>query len=243
VDGTADAVLFAPSCVPADKEVLQVDVSSTATKARGTWARWEPLSGIAFVVLFIATWAMFNPPNEDASDAEWHNYFADRGHQIATTISAFLMVFAGLALMAFFTTVWSRIAAVRRPDTSSPLSLVSAGVAGTCLALGGVCLATVTGAMLFGSLREPGADVLRLSGDLFFPFVAVAGMYAASLSVATLTIQGFSAGVFGKKLRVLGLVVAVGLLASFVFFPMVLLLIWAIVVTIVLMRRGTAATA
>ncbi len=220
-----------------------MSASSTVMKTRGTWARWEPLSGIAFVILFVVGFLMNNPPGDDASDAEWHNYFADRGNRITTTISAFLLVFAGLALLTFLTTVWSTIRRRRAlPDTPNPLPVVAAGAAGLSLALGGILQAGVSGAMIFGSLREPGADVLRLVGDLSFPFIAVAGMFAASLSLAALTVQGFAAGFFGRKLLIFGLVIAVGLLGSVFFFPMLLLVIWVIVITIVLMRGGTALT-
>lgn len=206
-----------------------------------SWRRWEPLTGVAFIALFLAGFLMMvNGPNPNDSNATWHTYFADRGHQVLITASGFILVAAGLCLLAFLTTAWLRIGA-RRGAASSPLPLIAAGVAAASIVIGAVSQAVVTGSMLFGSMPEPGADTLRLGLNLSFPFIAVAGMFAASLSIAGLSIQAYSAGIVGRRLLIPGLVVAVGLLASVFFFPMVLLLVWAAVMTAVLMRQGAGA--
>jgi hypothetical protein len=67
--------------------------------------------------------------------------------------------------------------------------------------------------------------------------VGVAGMSAAALSIAGLSVQAHAAGLFGRWFLVLGLVVAVLLLGAFAFFPIAALLIWLIVVAIALMRN------
>jgi len=67
--------------------------------------------------------------------------------------------------------------------------------------------------------------------------VGVAGMLAAALSVAHLSLLARSAGVFGRKLTVLGLGVAVVLLGAIAFVPIVALLIWAVIASITLLRR------
>jgi hypothetical protein len=217
------------------------DGTVTTGAVRGGWRRWEPLTGIAFAVLFVAGWMIVNTPNDDTSNREWTNYFADRGHRAAVLVSAYMILVAGLCLLAFLTTLWTRIVSAQRTSAISPLGLVAAGVAVACIAVGGVAQAAVSGAMIFGNMPEPGADTLRLVFNITFPFVAVAGMMAASVSVATLSIQAYGAGILGRTLLVLSLIVAVGLIGSVFFFPMALLPIWALVMTVVLVRRGTAA--
>jgi hypothetical protein len=218
------------------------DQAVTTGAVRGGWRRWEPLTGIAFAVLFVAGILItVNSPSDTDSNKVWTNYFSDRGHQALVVVSAYMVLIAGLCLLAFLTTLWTRIASARRPHAISPLGLVAACVAAACIAVGAVVQASVSGAMIFGSTPEPGADTLRLVFNIMFPFIAVAGMIAASVSVATLSIQAYGAGLLGRALLVISLVVAVGLLASVLFIPMALLPIWALVMSVVLVRRGTAS--
>jgi hypothetical protein len=199
------------------------------------WRRWEPLTGVGFIVLFVAGLVINNSPNPDESNATWHSYFADKGHQALVTIDGFLLVASGLCLLAFLSTIHQRIAA-RRGAAPSPLPIVVGGVAAAAIMIGGVAQAAVTGSMIFANLAEPGPDALRVAQAMGYPIIMVAGMFAASLSVAGLSIQAYSARILGGRLLTFGVVCAVGLLASVFFIPMVLLPIWVIAMTIVLMR-------
>jgi hypothetical protein len=207
----------------------------------GAWSRWAPLSGIGFVVFFLGSVFASNPPANDAPDSDWIASYADKAHQASHLVTGYCLVFAGLCLMTLFATLWMRIAAAGGPGRPSPLPLLSAAVSAACIAAGGVVMAFVGGAMIFGGLHTPGADVLRLANDLGFGLVGVAGMLAAALTVVILSVQARAAGLFGPRLLVGGYVVGVFLLAAPLFIPILALLVWLIVVTIVLMRSGAAA--
>jgi hypothetical protein len=217
------------------------DETVTTGTVQAGWRRWEPLTGIAFAVLFVAGWLIVNLPDDNASNTVWTNYFADRGHRVAVVVSAYLILAAGLCLLTFLTTLWTRIVSAQSLRAINPLGVVAAGVAAACIVVGATVEASVSGSMIFGSMPEPGADTLRLVFATMFPIIAVAGMIAASLSVATLSIQAYGAGVLGRTLLTLSLIVAVGLLASVFFIPMALLPIWAVIMSVVLVRRGTAS--
>jgi hypothetical protein len=47
----------------------------------GPAGRLGPFSGIAFVVLFVASVFMDNTPNANATDAAWTSYFASAGNR------------------------------------------------------------------------------------------------------------------------------------------------------------------
>ena len=64
-------------------------------------------------------------------------------------------------------------------------------------------------------------------------------MLAAAFSIATVSGQARSAGVFSARLSRLGLVVAV-LFASVAFVPILALLVWLVVVTVTLIRERAA---
>ncbi len=64
---------------------------------------------------------------------------------------------------------------------------------------------------------------------------------STALSVAGLSLQGRRSGLFGRKMMVFGLLVAVVLLASLAFIPIVALLVWLVVTAVVLIRSPAIA--
>jgi hypothetical protein len=214
--------------------------SSDRPAARAAGARAEPLIGVAFAVLFFVAFNLSNTPDNEASDAKWTNYFASSGNRTSLIVSGFLFVVAALCLLWFLTMLWSRIAAAQRPESLNPLPLAAATVAAAAIAIGGVLNAVVAGAMAFGSSPEPSPDILRFADNLGYPVIAVAGMFATALAIAGLSLQARRVGVFGKGLTTFGVIVALITLASFLFFPMLLMLIWFLVVGVVLSRRDPA---
>lgn len=211
------------------------------TAARRADSRWGPLTGIAFVVFFLASVVVSTVPANDASNKAWVAAYTGHGHAAQHLATGVLLVFAALSLMSFLTLLWTRIAAARQPVPISPLPLVAAGVSAACIAVGGVVMGSISGSILFSTLRVPDADLLRFGNDLGFAMVGVGGMLAAALSVACLSMQARSAGVFGRKLTVLGLLVSVVLLGAVEFLPIAALLIWLVIASITLMRRRFVA--
>ncbi|HWY89260.1 MAG TPA: hypothetical protein VNY31_01175 [Solirubrobacteraceae bacterium] len=202
--------------------------------------RTAPISAIAFVVLFIASIAISSVPSATASDADWVAAYASHGKQVGHFATGILLVLAALSLVTFLTDLWTRVVAARQPRSVSPLPVVAAGISAACIAAGGVLMASISASALIGSAPIPRAEVLRFGNDVGFGMVGVAGMLAASLSIACLSLQARSAGVFSPRLTKFSLVVAVLLLGSVAFVPILALLIWLIVVTVALRRSSTA---
>jgi len=204
--------------------------------------RRTPLTGIAYVVLFLAAIVASNAPKNSASDHTWVAAYSTHGKQAAHLASGILLALAGLCLMAFLTQLWSA-AAARAGSAASPLPVAAAGVAAACVAAGGVVMATAAATALLYSQPLPGADVLRFSNDAGFALAGVAGMLAASLSVVTLSAQARRAGLFGVRLQRFSVVVGIVLLGSIAFVPMLALPIWVLTVAIGLLRGrvGTSA--
>ncbi|HVC69253.1 MAG TPA: hypothetical protein VNC61_03210 [Acidimicrobiales bacterium] len=203
-------------------------------------SRLGALAGPAFAVLFVLSVVVSSPPANNASDATWTANYSGHGHQIQHVATGLLLVLAGLCLMTFLTTLWRRIAD-RRTEPTSPLALVAAGAASACISAGGVLMATVSASELTGSYSLPGADVLRLTNDVGFGLVAVGGMWATALAVAVLSAQGKTADVIGPRMATFGWVVAVLLVFSLLFLPIIALLIWALVVGVSVFRERNTA--
>jgi hypothetical protein len=204
------------------------------------WSRWAPWTGVGFVALFIGSVVASSPPSDGASNARWVAAYSTHSDQVEHVATGVLLVLAGLFLMMFLTHLWTRIAEARQPRFTSPLPIVAAGVAATCMAVGGILMGATSGSLL-GSAPMPSADFLRFGNDAGFIMVGIPGMIATAISIACLSVQAHSAGIFGKRLMWFSLAVGVVLLASFAFLPIAALLVWLIVVAVSLLRRREVA--
>jgi hypothetical protein len=213
-----------------------IDATARAGTRSGP-SRWAGVSGIAFVVLFLVSALMNSTPNGNDSDAKWTSYFASSSHRVTLLVAGFLLVIAALCLMVFFATLWTRVAETSRGRRTNPLAIVAAGTGAAGIAIGAVLSVGVAGGMIFGSLPEPSASILRVMDQLGWPVVMVAGMIPFALAIAVVSLQARAAGAFGAGLTVFSLVMAVITLASFLFFPLLAPLLWVLVVSIVLIRR------
>lgn len=205
-------------------------------------ARWAPLTGVGFVVFFLASVVVSSPPADSAPAARWVANYTGHGHQLSHEVTGVLLVLAALSLMSFLVMFWSRIGAARERARHSAVPLVAAGVSAASIAAGGVLMAsgsTVTQGFAKSDLTGT-ATVLRFVNDAGFTMVAVPGMLAAALAVAMLSVQARRAGLFGPKLTGFGVVVAVILLASLAFVPIVALMAWLVVTAVILIRRSSA---
>jgi hypothetical protein len=203
--------------------------------------RAAPLSGVLFVVLFIASVVVSSPPAATASDQDWIASYTGTGMWIGHLATGVCLVLAALSLMSFLVVLWTRIEALRRPDRLSPVPLVAAGVSAACIAAGGVMMATISGSLLIGGGPVPGADVLRLANDAGFGLVGLAGMVSAALSILCLSVQARAVGLFGTRLLVFSVIVSILLLGALAFLPILALLVWLIVVAVTLIRTPLAS--
>jgi hypothetical protein len=201
------------------------------------WRRWQPLSGIAFVVFFVASVVVSNVPADSESDQAWIAAYTGTANQLGHLATGIFLVLAAISLMSFLTVLWTRIAAERRPEPLHPLPLVAAGASAACIAAGGVLMATISGSLLTGGGPVPGADLIRFGSEAGFGMVALGGMLSAALSIVCLSAQARSVGLFGTKIFAFSLIVAALLLVALAFLPILALFIWVIVVAIVLIRR------
>jgi hypothetical protein len=194
------------------------------------------LAGTGFIVFFIGGVISSSPPGNNASNAQWVANYTGSGNDWSHVLSGVFLILAALCLMTFLTGMWQRISSARPAGTTSPLPLVAAGVAATLMALGGILMAYIAGSELSGTYPLPSADLLRLSNGLGFLVTGIPGMAATALCLAVLAAQARRAGVFGSKMAVFSWIVAAALLLSFLFVPIVALMVW-IVVSIVSARR------
>ena len=199
-------------------------------------ARSATLTGIGFIVFFIASVVSSNPPSSSAPDAKWIPNYTGNSNQLSHLTTGILLILAALSLMTFLTGMWQRINNTRPAGTTSPLPLVAAGVATTCIAAGGTLMAYISGSELSSKYPLPSADLLRLSNGLGFGLTGIPGMAATALCLTVLAYQARTTAVFGRKMAIFTWIVAAVLLLSFLFAPILALMAW-IVVCIINARR------
>jgi hypothetical protein len=202
--------------------------------------RWEPYAGVAYVVFFVASVLVSNPPADNASDRTWIARYTGHSEQARHLATAFLLLLAGLALMTFLVALWRRIADVHPAESPSRLPIAAAATAAALMGAGGMVMGYISGGEIIGHYPLPGVDLLRMSNDLGFALAGVAGSWAAAVAVATLSVQGHAAGVFGTKMRAAGIITALALLLSMLFVPILALLAWVLAATIIWMRKPAA---
>jgi hypothetical protein len=202
-----------------------------------TTNRAAPLSGLAFIAFFAASVMISNVPANTASNRAWVAAYATHGDQAGHLATGICLVLAGLSLATFLTHLWTRVVAARSPDVVNPLPVVAAGISASCIAAGGIMMAAASGSTLIFSQPIPGAALLRLGNDLGFAMVGVAGMPAAALSIACLSVQARAAGVMTTRMMRFSLIVSVVLLGSLAFIPIIALVAWLLIVAVPLIRR------
>jgi len=199
--------------------------------------RWELAAGLAYVVLFLASVLVSNPPADDASNATWIANYTGHGQQARHLATGILLLLAGLALMTFLVALWRRIAEANPDASPSRLPIAAAGTAAALMGAGGMVMGYISGGELLGHYPLPGVDLLRMSNDLGFALAGIAGAWSAAVAVATLSVQGHACGVFSARTRTSGVVVASVLILSPLFIPIIALLGWVVIAAVGWLRR------
>jgi hypothetical protein len=207
-------------------------------------ARWSPLSGIAFVVLYVTAGVLFDDePGPGASDHAILAYYRDDGNQLKLEVAFLLATFAGVFFIWFAGTLSARLrAAEAEGGWLSRIPLIS-GAAFAVL--------TVSAAALYQFVAdavddnpdrfEVDPDTARLltngaytlSPEAAFPLAAPLVLAASLVFLRTRLTPRW----FGRA----GFVVALGCLLGFLGATSGLFLLWVVVVAVLLMRSAPSS--
>jgi len=187
--------------------------------------------GVAFVVLFVAGFMVFQTPMDNKDTVKWQRWWTDSGHRVGAVIGAYLMVLAALAFVWFMWSLYQRTRGgggmmVTYGSLFVGLVLVSALVR-----------AAIPGGKQFGSVPVPSGDLARQFDNIGFGVLLVAGALSAGACTAVASHLARRDALLPDWLTMAGFVVAVLQLAAGLFFPFVLFVLWVLVVSIVLLRR------
>lgn len=198
------------------------------------WQRWSPLSGVAFVVLFVAALGASDGPGD--TPREVTAYYAESGNRSREFLAFFLVVGAALAFLWFLGAL--RAVLVRAETEPSRWTALGFGAGVTSAAL-----LLVAAAVAVAAAGAAGDDRFRLDPDTWnvasnasYALLVCSVMTAGLLVLAT-SIVGLRTQVLPRWTALAGFLVAPVLLFAVFFFPLFVWLGWMLAVSVVLLLR------
>jgi hypothetical protein len=207
---------------------------------RISWERLAALAGFAFVVLYVAAFAL--GIEVGASDREILDYYTDSSNRAKEVVAFFLIAAAALAFALFAGSLRSLIARAEQ-ETAMLATLASAGgIACAVLILAGnaVSRATAFAAMSDDFQLDP--DARRLVEDIGF-LLFVSGAFAAILLVVAVSLAAIRHGLLPRWLGWAGFPAAALLSLAIAFVGFLVLALWVLAVSAALALRRSSATA
>jgi hypothetical protein len=224
---------------------------ATATRAPSALQRWSLLGGAVYVVLFIVGLfvASNGEPSGDASDAKVKAYWADSGHRDRVFFGWLLVALGVFALLWFVAALRQRM---RDADT---------GFLSTLILAGGVVYATstLTAFSLEFGIKTMSDDTVKseVNGRLVhtvYPelihaandagyVIHAGGAVGMSVLIIAASVAAMRLGRLGRGLGITSIVAGVISIASIVFFPTFVLVLWLLIASIVMfVRSGSGET-
>jgi hypothetical protein len=198
------------------------------------WERWGALGGLAFVVLFVAAFALGIEVGE--SDQEILAHYADSGERAKEVVAFFLIAAAALAFVVFTAALRGLIRRVEQEPGSLAALAWAGGTACGVLILAGnaVSRATAFAAMSEDFRLDP--NTRRLVEDVGF-LLFVSGALAAILLVVAVSLAALRHRVLPRWLGWAGFPVAVLLPLSIGFVGFLFFAAWVLAVSAALVTR------
>jgi len=207
-----------------------------------TLQRLAPWAGILFAVLVVGGFLLASDTPDSTDTQAWLEFHDDQGNRVQQIIGGYIGVLSAFVFLWFAHGVIAQVSGGRAGDLLTSLARSGATLFAGLLAVAMVALVSVSAAVEVGDVARPQtADFGIQLEQLAFGILLVAGCMAAALFIASVSELARQSGVFPRWLVSIGFVVAVVLLAGALFFPLVLIPVWALVAAIMLLtRRGQA---
>jgi hypothetical protein len=200
----------------------------------GRGARWWPLSGILFVVLFLVGFALLGESGDTPADVL--AFYVD--NETRLIIAFFLLATSAVAYIWFVATVRSVLASAE----AEPRALAALGFGGglataVLLIVGAAPLAALTDAA--DQVGSESAGAAYALNSMAYPLMTV-GIGASSLLALALGFVALRTGTLPRWLGWVSVVAAPIILVAVLFVPVFVFLLWVALVSIVLLVRQPA---
>ena len=204
-------------------------------------SRKSGLVGVAFAVLFTAYGFLDNGPSQDLSNASTQAWYA---HHSLTQwlISTAFGAFAGVCAIVFAVMLRHRLAPAGERSAAAQL-VTAGGYVAAALVLAGVALyGTIPIQHLVNTATLPTPAVSRIMLGAGYATGFVIAPLAFGLMVAAVSVLGLRNGTLPRWLAIAGFPVAALQLASVLFFPIWLIVLWSLVTGVTLAIRKSRSS-
>lgn len=208
------------------------------------WTRWWPVTGIAFVALWIVTFAIIgNDVDTQDSDAKIVAYYAKSSNQNKHIVGFFMILAATLLFIWFLAKLRERL--VRAEGSGASLTALGFGAGIAAAALWAVADAFFAAAAFAADdthkfVLDP--NTYRIISDTGYA-VWFSGTTVAAITVTVTALLALRTGLLPKWIAWLSFPVALTMLVAFFFIPFLIMLGWILVVSVTLMVRREAPAA
>jgi hypothetical protein len=201
-------------------------------------ARWTVLGGALYVVLFvIGTFLIFNgTPSGDAAPAKVIKYYSDSGHRDRINIGWILIALAIFFLLWFIGALRRAVSAV---DGEGILTAIVGIGGGVYAALAFAAIAVEDGIKTMSDdtyQHRVFPELIHAADDVGWVMHASGAIGLGAMIIAA-SLAFMWGGVWSKWAGWLGVVAGILSLASIVFFPQFLFLLWILIVSVVMFMR------
>lgn len=192
------------------------------------------LIGVVFAALMFFALILDNTP-DNGKTARWTAYYSQHGNQVRAVVSAYLWVAAGLALLGFLLVLRERM------DGRMPLFTLIAGIfAAAGLGIAGAIRGSVGGTVLFGDAKPPSGELANFLTSTAYPVLVLSAMLPLAVSLLSLGVVAIRTHALPVWIGWFAAVTGVALCASFLWIPMLVVVLFGLVAGIALAVRAPA---
>lgn len=198
-------------------------------------SRWDYVSGILFVVLFLVGFALSGDSGD--SPAEMTSFYTDSGNQTKQLAAYFLFLAAMLAFLWFLGTLRAEL--LRAEGGDAPLTAVAfaSGMSFVVLMIAGLTLFSSPAFMASDDkfqFNPNTADFVLDAGYGLF----VAALVLSSLLLLAVALIAYRSRFMPIWVAWVSIPAGIALLFSLFFFPVFVLLLWVLIVSVVMLLRA-----
>ena len=200
------------------------------------WARWSPVGGVIFVALYLVGLALTSSPDSGKPDEKIVAHYAKAGTRHQDIASFFLILAAGLAFVWFLAMLRNRLTRSEGPGPWTAAAF-GAGFVSIALWIAGFGLFTAPSFARTDTHRFVlDANTFRILNDLGYA-LWFSGTTIAAVTVVATAILSLRTGLLPRWLAWVSFVVAATMLVSFFFVPLLILLGWVLVTSLIFLWR------
>jgi len=202
----------------------------------GLTARVGGICAALFAVLFIIGMVLLtDSPDSDAPDADYTKYVNDSGNLVRNIIGAYVVIAALLVFLIFLAAIYRRLRSAEGEDGVWSLIVLVSGIIFVAMAMGGaILLASIAGAIKFGSTPAPSAELARFLPQAGFGFLLLCGGLSAALMSAVISFLILRTRTLPVWLGYTGFIAAVAMAFAVIFIPAVLFVLWMLALGVVM---------